>query len=143
MFVYCSNCPVRYSDPCGNAFIEALIVTVGFEWTVTIVIFGVVIVCDVVYRTLDALVNWLSQQWYYPYLHITIVNDSIGELIIEEYASHTKNQSERNRNKHEQGDARRQRDQGGEKKKQQKAWRPNPNKRGGLSKYEKTAHSMY
>ena len=43
------------------------------------------------------------------------------------YKEHTKNKRKSNKNKHQNGDARRSRDQGGEKKKQKDNWE----KRGG------------
>jgi len=44
-------------------------------------------------------------------------------------SEHTTNQTPSNRNRHEEGQARKQRDKGGEKKEQRPDWRGNPNKR--------------
>jgi len=71
MFAYCNNNPVRYSDPSGYALIEALIAAVGIGWTITIVVGGIVIICDLVWQTLNELVDWLSRQWYRPFAKIT------------------------------------------------------------------------
>ena len=42
---------------------------------------------------------------------------------IKKYAPHETNKTKANKEKHEKGDARRNRDQGGEKKKQKKGWK--------------------
>ena len=46
------------------------------------------------------------------------------------YKEHSKNKRKSNENKHQEGDARRMRDQGGEKKKQKSGWTPKNPKRG-------------
>ena len=71
MFSYCNNNPVRYCDPSGNIFIEALVVAVGAEWAITIVVGGVIIVCGLVYATLDLFFDWLSNQRYRSFTQIS------------------------------------------------------------------------
>ena len=142
MFAYCNNNPIRYCDPSGEVLFEAIAVAVGTEWAITIIVAGIVIISGVVFEALEMFVDWLARQWYYPFTQIRITDTSDVEIQaqVEAASEHTKNKSERNRNKHEEGNARRQRDQGGEKKKQKKGWIPNSNKRGmignGTFRYE-------
>lgn len=57
----------------------------------------------------------------------------IGGVLIKKgifyFRGHDTNKTKSNKNKHEKGDARRQRDQGGEKKKQKKGWTPGNKRR--------------
>ena len=64
MFAYCNNNPVLFCDPSGEALIEAFIIKYGTVCAFTLVIAGVVIISDVMYKSIEAIVNWLSQQWY-------------------------------------------------------------------------------
>ena len=70
MFAYCNNNPVRYCDPSGEVLIEALVVAVGTEWAITIVVGGIVIISGVVYKAIETFVDWLSKQWYRPFVQI-------------------------------------------------------------------------
>ena len=66
MFAYCGNNPVRFIDPSGKAFIEALVAAVGAEWACAIIAGGITLISGMIYSTLEAFVNWLSMQWYQP-----------------------------------------------------------------------------
>lgn len=99
MFAYCGNNPVNYVDPDG----------------------------DCPYNGTAADFHRLEQGL--PSLDCTCRDSERSEVLA--YSEHQKKGTTNpsNRNKHENGQTRRQRDQNGEKKNQKPGWKPNPNKR--------------
>ncbi len=120
-------------DPNGKIVVELTLTSIAY--------IACVFICSVTIlyfteKAVTALLDLVSDQLTISSMNVTYSIEEETRAQIYEYAPHSKNKSEKNRNKHEGGDARRKRDQGGEKKKQNKTWIPNPNKRGGNKFYE-------
>ena len=108
MFVYCLNNPVNLSDETGSIAIELTMLSTFA--TAAVIVVGSVIIAHCLFKAVSLTLDLISNIFYSPF-----EADEASSTIVE-YAPHTKNKSERTRNKHEDADARRQRDQGGEKK---------------------------
>ena len=138
MFAYCLNNPVTFSDETG---------AIALELTAsTLIGFSALLVCSAqcayyVTNIIWEATEWIGSVWRDPLLPMQILDNEGLTASIDTASEHTKNKSERNRNKHEEGNSRRQRDQGGEKKKQKKGWNTNPNKR--RAKNYAEDHYMY
>ena len=137
MFVYCLNNPVNYTDHLGEDPTVAV---------VSLFVAGGIVICvvklaDYAARTIVSLIDLLADTWDSTILDVIFADETASKAQVQT-AEHTKNRTEKNRNKHENGNARRQRDQGGEKKKQKKGWDSNPNKRG-KNHNEKKFYSVY
>ena len=116
MFAYCLNNPVKYCDKTGTIVTESAILS---AMAVILEVVAIVIVANLIAITVVELVETISDCFYQPF-PVTVE----PEATVSEASPHTKNKRPSNRNKHENADARRQRDQGGEKKKQKKGWIP-------------------
>ena len=115
---YCANNPVNYVDPSGHF-------AIAVPYLVKLVLAGGTVIY-VYYSTW----KWHSPKTRYSGRRIshrtTIFKWIVARAIrhrIKKYAPHETNKTKANKEKHEKGDARRNRDQGVEKKKQKKGWK--------------------
>ena len=99
LFAYCFNNPVNYNDETGN-------------WP----------------KWVEKAASWVNNNIIQPVKKF-FSDDSPSNVV--SYSEHQKKGTTNpsNRNKHEKGQTRKQRDQNGEKKNQKPGWVPNPNKR--------------
>ena len=118
LYGYCANNPVNYVDPSGHF-------AIAVPYLVKLVLAGGTVIY-VYYSTW----KWHSPKTRYSGRRIshrtTIFKWIVARAIrhrIKKYAPHETNKTKANKEKHEKGDARRNRDQGGEKKKQKKGWK--------------------
>ena len=121
MFAYCNNNPVNFADKNGEEPVALLKAWTSSMWWLcgvdTILPIG-----DVIYVGGIVILGVLAVD--------TVDRISLNENIgVTYYSPHSTNKNKTNKNKHEEGDSRRKRDQGGEKKKQKSNWIPNKNKR--------------
>ena len=118
LYGYCANNPVNYVDPSGHF-------AIAVPYLVKLVLAGGTVIY-VYYSTW----KWHSPKTRYSGRRIshrtTIFKWIVARAIrhrIKKYAPHETNKTKANKEKHEKGDARRNRNQGGEKKKQKKGWK--------------------
>ena len=111
MFAYCGNNPINASDATGMLFLFDDAVLLAACFVVAVVAVVVVVysppVREAIYGMADALADVL--------LDVFESIEQAAENIIEEFKEHTKGARNSTRGKHEEGNARRNRDAQGEK----------------------------
>ena len=121
MFAYCLNNPTNYTDHSGLFAFELGVVATSL-FVSTFIVVGSAIAAYCLTNAIVLLGELVADTLYNPFptLDAVVAEEQI-EAEIYEYNPHSKNKSKSNKNKHEQGDARRQRDQGGEKRSKERA----------------------
>ena len=128
LYAYCNNNPVNYTDPDGTLAIEIGYVVL----TVLVVSYAYVggvrrtIKTTKTYKVSKPYWNSHSHNKYKGYAIISFsvfTTTNVVKKGVSYYSEHKSTKKGKKRNKHEEGNARRMRDQGGEKKKKKPGWK--------------------